>query len=467
MIELSPIELALLVIVAWMLALAAGSILFGLLRPRVTGRTLILFGLFSAVYGIRIAAGLSFAPAIPFMPPWMAADGRVALTYAVLLPLMLLVEQFVGRGWRGTMRATVWLQVAYTVVGVATAGIEPVNGWFQAAKPYIVLTIGASALANILYASRFQHDLPKSLSFGFGLFLATVGVYNIGLILGRPQYARVEIFGYVPFVLCLGYAVAVYVLQTEARLLVADREVEAAQRIQAAILPEALPSVPGLRIAARYQPMNTMAGDFYDAVHIDERRVGILVADALGHGLAASLIAAMVKVAFSAEVPYADDPGAVLSGMNTMLVRPLGRDREFVTACYAVIDFIAGELSYARAGHPPPLVLHPDGSVLTLDEGGTILGKFPGMQYERAFVALPHGSRVVLYTDGITEAMNAAGEGFGLERLKQRLSASAGDSPAQCSDAIVQAVRTWRGGAGLDDDVTVIIVDHVPQAAHV
>ena len=142
---------------------------------------------------------------------------------------------------------------------------------------YIVLVIGASALANILYASQRQRELPRSLSFGFALFLATVGVYNIGLIVGRPDYARVEIFGYVPFVICLGYAVVVYVLQTEARLLLIDREVEAAQRIQAAILPESLPAVPGLQIAARYQPMNTMAGDFYDAVHIDERRVGILI----------------------------------------------------------------------------------------------------------------------------------------------------------------------------------------------
>jgi len=198
-------------------------------------------------------------------------------------------------------------------------------------------------------------------------------------------------------------------------------------------------------------------------VHIDERRVGILIADALGHGLAASLIAAMVKVAFSAEVPYADDPGAVLTGMNTMLVRPLGRDREFVTACYLVFDHVAGELAYARAGHPPPLVLTPDGVVSSLDDGGTILGKFAGMQYARSFVPLPHGSRVVLYTDGISEAMSPARESFGAARLERALVENAGRSAEQCADAILQAVVRWRGGAGLDDDVTVIVVDHVPS----
>lgn len=461
MITLSGIELALLIIVAWMLALGAGAILFGALRPRVTGRPLILFGLFSAAYGTRIAAGLSFMPSMPLMPAWMARDGRQALTYVVLLPLLLLVEQFVGRGWRGTMRATVWLQILYTVVGVAIAGIDNLNAAFQLLKPYIVLTIGTSAMANILYAAHRRHDLPRSLSFGFVLFWATVGIYNLGLIVGRPQYARVEIFGYVPFVVCLGYAVAVYVLETEARLLLVDREVAAAQRIQAAILPEALPTVPGLRVSARYQPMSTMAGDFYDAIHIDDRRLGLLIADALGHGLAASLIAAMVKVAFSAEVHDADDPGALLAGMNTMLVRPLGRDREFVTACYLAIDAAKGELTYARAGHPPPLVVQPDGQVRTLDDGGTILGKFPGIRYASYAVPLPPGSRVVLYTDGITEAMNGKGESFGTDRLVQRLAASQRDTPEQCTDAIVHAVRTWRGGAGLDDDITVIVIDHV------
>ncbi len=459
MIQLSPIDLALLVVVALMLALGIGAVVFGALRPRVTGRTLILFGLFSGVYGTRIASSLSFMPAIPGLSETRADDARQALTYVVLLPLMLLVEQFVGRGWRGSMRATVWLQGAYTVIGVVTAGIVPLRDVFLVAKPYIVLTIGASALANILIASRRTHDLPKSLTVGFVIFIVTVGIYNVGLIVGRPELARVEIFGYVPFVMCLGYAVAVYVLQTEARLLVIDREVESAQRIQAAILPEEVPSLSRLTICARYQPMNTMAGDFYDFVHIDERRVGILIADALGHGLAASLIAAMVKVAFSAEVPHADDPGLVLTGMNGMLVRPLGRDREFVTAAYVIADVGTSTVRYARAGHPPPLILLPDGSVNELSEGGTILGKFPGVHYAGASSPLPPGSRMLLYTDGVTEAMSPAREGFGVDRLTAHLRATARQSPERCADSLLAAIADWRGGR-LDDDITVLVVEH-------
>lgn len=465
MIQLSLIDLALVVVVALMLALGIGAMVFGALRPRVTGRTLVLFGLFSGIYGTRIASSLSFMPAIPGLSSVRADDGRQALTYVVLLPLMLLVEQFVGHGWRGSMRATLWLQVAYTGVGVLTAGIVRFRDVFLVAKPYIVLTIGASALANILITSRRTHDLPKSLTVGFVIFIVTVGIYNIGLIVGRPDLARVEIFGYVPFVLCLGYGVAVYVLQTEARLMVIDREVASAQRIQAAILPADVPSLPHLTICARYRPMNTMAGDFYDFVHIDDRRVGILVADALGHGLAASLIAAMVKVAFSAEVPHADDPGTVLTGMNGMLVRPLGRDREFVTAVYVVVDTGTATLSYARAGHPPPLLLRPDGTVTELSDGGTILGKFPGMQYLGVSCAIPAGSRLLLYTDGVTEAMSLSREGYGIARLTAHLLATADQPAERCADTLLAAVAEWRGGT-IDDDITVLVVDHRNRGDH-
>lgn len=467
MIQLSLLDLGLLIVVAWMLALGAGAVVFGALRPRVTGRPLTLFGLFSGVYGVRIASSLSFMPSIPGVSADLASDLRQALTYVVLLPLILLVEQFIGRGWRGTMHATVWLQVAYTLVGVVTAPVDPWRSLFQMAKPYIVLVIGTSAFVNIVVASRYLRDVPKALPIGFALFLATVGVYNVGLIVGQPELARVEIFGYVPLVGCLGIAVAMYVLRTEARLLMIDREVAAAQRIQAAILPEALPSVPGLAISARYRPMNTMAGDFYDVIRVGEHRVGILIADALGHGLAASLVAAMVKVAFSAEVPYADDPGTVLSGMNAMLVGPLGRDREFVTAAYVLFDHRSAELSYARAGHPPPLLLHPDGHVAPLDAGGTILGKFTGITYERTVVPMPVGSRVLLYTDGVTETMNHSREAFGIDRLTAQLAASGGRSASECVDGVLDALARWRGGAKLEDDVTVLVVDHVATSAPV
>ncbi|MGE3511596.1 MAG: PP2C family protein-serine/threonine phosphatase [Vicinamibacterales bacterium] len=459
MIQISLLDLGLLIVVACMLALGVGATVFGTLRPRVTGRPLILFGAFSCAYGTRVASGLSFMPSIPGLSPELADTLRQALTYVVLLPLILLVEQFIGRGWRGTMRATVWLQVTYTAVGVLTAGFQPWRAVFQTVKPYIVLLIGLSAFVNILLASRHVRDMPRSLLAGFLLFIATVGVYNVGLIIGQPALARVEIFGYVPLVMCLGFALAVYVLQTEARLLLIDREVRAAQRIQAAILPDALPEAPGVTISARYRPMNTMAGDFYDMVRIDDQRVGILVADALGHGLAASLIAAMVKVAFSAEVPDADEPGAVLTGMNRMLVRPLGRDREFVTAVYVVFDHRSGQLAYARAGHPPPLLLLPDGGVRPLDDGGTILGKFAGVVYEKTLVPVPTGGRLLLYTDGVTEAMNPDGEGFGLERLTAELAASASLSPDHCADALLNAVTRWRSGTKLDDDVTLVVVD--------
>lgn len=459
MIELSGADLAQLLIVFLIVALGAGALLVGLLRRRTAARALILFGLFALLHGSRVAASLPVVDMIPGLSPRALDQIRSDLTYVVLLPLMLLVEQFVGRGWRGTMHATLWLQAAYSTFGILADLATGTPGVVMVVKPYLVLIIGTVALGNTLFAASQRSDIPPLLVVGFISFLATVGLYNFDQIVHRQIPQSIETFGFVALVLCLAYAVSVRTIDTEARLLSIERELQTAQRIQASILPQELPVIPGLTIAIRYRPMATMAGDFYDFVRIDEARLAVLVADVSGHGVPASLIASMVKVTLNAEASHAADPGAVLGGMNKTLVGLLGGGRDYVTACYVVVHAAAGEICYGEAGHPPSLLRSPDGRISTLEAGGTILGQFASACYEGVTRRVDPQSRLLLYTDGVTEAMNPAGEFFGMDRLRAFMDERCDTSADQFADALLETITAWRGGANLDDDVTIAVVD--------
>jgi sigma-B regulation protein RsbU (phosphoserine phosphatase) len=465
-IELNPGDLVVSLLVVAMLVLGVGALLLGGFRPRATARPILFFGLFSCLYGARLAVSLSIFEAIPGIRPYVTAEIRQAMTYVVLLPLMLLVQEFIGRGWRGTMRATVWLQVVYTGLGVVSAFVAPVRDAFALAKPYIVIVIGLAALVNILIAWRQKDTVPTSLAVGFSVFFATVGLFNLALIMRWSTFAAAEVIGYVALVGALAYAIAVYTLDTETRLRLIDREVQSAQRIQSGILPQVVPGLPGLGVTVRYRPMTTVAGDFYDFAPIDDQRVGILIADVLGHGIGAALIASMVKIAFTSAATSAADPAAVLNGINTTLVEVLSRDRDYVTASYVVASAATGEIVYSQAGHPPPLLVDPAGDVRALTEGGTILGQFAWARYPCARVAAAAGSRLLLYTDGVTEAMNPAGEMYGIDRLSHFLRRSRNIGGSECAELLLAELAGWRGVDTVEDDVTVIFVDLGSPSVH-
>ena len=459
MIELSPSDFVLSLLAFFMMILGIGALLTGVVRPRTPARPLVLFGVFSLLYGIRVAASLPVVDMIPGLSLERLNAIRFDLTYVLLLPLMLLVEQFVSRGWYGTMHATVSLQLAYSTVGIVADRVRGVPGSLMIIKPYIVLAIGTAALANILWAARRTHDFPRALSVGFVSFLATVGLFNLAEIVHKPISARIETAGYIGLVACLAYAVAGRTLDTEARLTSIEREIQTAQRIQASILPQDLPDVPGLTLRVRYVPMATMAGDFYDFVPIDRERCGILIADASGHGVAASLIASMVKVALDAERSHTGDPSALLSGMNAALVGLLGRGRDYVTASYLVVDLAARQVRYADAGHPPPLLLSATGSVSALDAGGPILGQFAQARYESGVRDVDMCSRILMFTDGVTEATSPRGEHFGIERLAAFMTGHADAGADQCATSLLNEITAWTGGARAHDDVTIVVVD--------
>lgn len=245
------------------------------------------------------------------------------------------------------------------------------------------------------------------------------------------------------------------------QLVAIQHELEMAREIQLSILPRQLPEIDGLDIAARYCPMSTVAGDFYDFIVVDGRHVGMLIADVSGHGPAAALIASMLRIALSAQCHNASKPAKVLEGLNTALCGKLGHN--FVTAAYVFLDLEKEILSYAGAGHPPLLMWRKaEERTCVVEENGLFLGQFPEEIYAAVDMPLEAGDRSVLYTDGIPECKNTMEEQFGTERL-MRFMEENDESANEFVDALLGRLSGWSAqppGQGQRDDMTLVALHY-------
>jgi sigma-B regulation protein RsbU (phosphoserine phosphatase) len=258
-----------------------------------------------------------------------------------------------------------------------------------------------------------------------------------------------------------------HVLLREAReqlaqqLVSINNELEMARQIQLSILPRGTPKIKGLQIAARYIPMGSVAGDFYDFIVVDEQHVGILIADVSGHGLPAALIASMLQVSLAAQFAHASEPAQVLAGLNLALCGKFAR--HFVTAAYLFVDMEKKSMSYAGAGHPPLLLWQRSTrSASEVYENGLLLGQFPEATYQVIQVPVELGDRAVLYTDGIIEATNLSEEMYGEDRFKQFLEINSSLGADEFSEALLDELLVWSGqlkGQGQKDDITLLTVD--------
>jgi len=248
--------------------------------------------------------------------------------------------------------------------------------------------------------------------------------------------------------------------QLAGQLLTMQKELETARQIQLSILPAEVPKMEGLDIAARYLPMSSVAGDFYDFIVVDEKHLGILVADVSGHGMPAALIASMLKIALAAQVTHAADPAQVLLGLNQALCGKF--QHHFVTAAYLFVDMQKQTLSYAGAGHPPLLLWsRSSGGVRAVVENGLFLGKFPQATYSSVELPLRAGDWGLLYTDGIPETTNHSEIEFGTERFKQFLETNESTSADHFADRLLEELSQWSArdsGDDLDDDITLVAI---------
>lgn len=248
--------------------------------------------------------------------------------------------------------------------------------------------------------------------------------------------------------------------QLERQLLTIRAELETARDIQLSILPREIPRLEGLDIAARYIPMTSVAGDFYDFIVVDENRLGILVADVSGHGMPAALISSMLKIALAGQRAQAADPAAVLWGLNDALCGKF--QGHYVTAAYALIDTGKQTISYAGAGHPPLLVRSRcTGTVRQVLENGLFLGYFPEATYSAIEVPFKEGDWCVLYTDGIAEMTSPSEEQFGMNRLQLFLEKHGDLSAGTFVDSLLDELSRWSdhaSGREAEDDLTLMAV---------
>ena len=232
---------------------------------------------------------------------------------------------------------------------------------------------------------------------------------------------------------------------------------ELMQAVQRHLLPASLPSSPDLEMAARWIPAWTLAGDYYDVVDAGADRVAVCLADVSGKGINAALIMSNVQATVRA---VAGDrrhaPDRVLAALNHLLCERL-KNGFFVTAFYGVIDRRSGTFSYANAGHPPALLRRGDGTIEPLTSTGPVAGFFPNAAYRCLDVPLRASDSIIIYSDGITEYENRAGEQFGEARLRALLARSPVHSAEETCAAIAGALDQFGQGRPFNDDVTMLV----------
>ena len=250
-------------------------------------------------------------------------------------------------------------------------------------------------------------------------------------------------------------------LADDKRLLSLTDEMRAATRIQEAILPSELPSLENVRIGVRYAPMTAVAGDLYDFPPAAPNCIAVFVADVVGHGVPAALVAAMVKVAVSRPCEHDREPAMVIAGLNAILCDEARE--QYATAVYLCLDTVSGVGRYSAAAHPPPLLWRRGKQSLeVLGETGLLLGVRPKEAYADSEFSFEVGDRLLLYTDGLLEAENAAGESFGDAALATFIKERQEFGAEQFVDLLLKEVLAWSCDgtrARQEDDITIVVID--------
>lgn len=230
-----------------------------------------------------------------------------------------------------------------------------------------------------------------------------------------------------------------------------DREAQEAQHIQQALLPKLSPFIPGFCVSGFSIPAGAVGGDWYDFIPLDDGRWGIVLADVSGKGMAAALLMSATRGMLRSLAEACCSPSEVLTRLNRLLVQDLPSGK-FVTLIYAVFDPKNAQLTFANAGHLPPLALTKAGPKFVETVAGLPLGLGCG-EFSESTVQLQPGARLVFYSDGITEATDPTGEEFGSQRLRVHLHEENG-SP----QSLLETVRRFANGRGLSDDATVVMI---------
>jgi serine phosphatase RsbU (regulator of sigma subunit)/DNA-binding response OmpR family regulator len=237
-----------------------------------------------------------------------------------------------------------------------------------------------------------------------------------------------------------------------------EEQLAVAREIQQALLPQPNRSVEYAQACSQSLPCYEIGGDYFDYFDLEDGRLGFALGDVAGKGMPAALLASLVQGIFSAQTLFSSPLPAIMGNVNRNLVLR-GTGNRFVTFFFGILD-ADGNCTYVNAGHNPPFLLARDGSMKELTEGGMVLGLFAAAQYEAATLRLQPGDHLVLFTDGVVEALNTAGEEFGTDRLVALLRANAQASASEILARLQEAVLAFSAHAPQHDDITMMILGY-------
>ena len=407
-------------------------------------------GIFAIVYGQRMWIDLSLL-ALMIPPSDFFNTLRAAVKYMVPIPAFFYFDSAGFLSRFGGRKAAIAISIPLVGLFVATYLFGHHHSYDLINNGIVILSITALVIQSLL-EKRPDHD---SVIVRRGILVFAAFVLYDNITGAWFTFHDIEPLGFAFFLSTLGYVAAKRSIHRDQQFGELQKELEIARRIQTSILPLPYPQSDHFQVAARYVPMTAVAGDFYDFLIADRQQAGLFIADVSGHGVPAALIASMVKLAATSQRANATDPAMLLSGMNTVLCG--NTQEQFVTAAYVHLDAASSTLRYAAAAHPPMLLLRAE-KIVPIEENGLMLAAFSFATYATIEHPLQTGDRLVLYTDGILEAANAAGEEFGPERLAALLQKSARLSPDEAADQVISSLKLW--SKSQNDDLTVLICDY-------
>jgi sigma-B regulation protein RsbU (phosphoserine phosphatase) len=234
-----------------------------------------------------------------------------------------------------------------------------------------------------------------------------------------------------------------------------EEDFEKAREIQVGLLPKHIAQVRGYQVDGAWQPALSVGGDYYDVVPFGDSSLGIVIADVVGKGISAALLMANLQAAFRAFAAAGRDPAEVCEKINGVMCGNVATGK-FITLFYCVVDAATHRLAYSNAGHNAPILLRGD-KTFRLDEGGALLGVFPDWKYDRGSVELRSGDRILLFTDGLSEAEDLAGQELGEDRLIEIFQQFRNLSATQIQVQVLDAVRNFCRG-NFRDDATLLVI---------
>ena len=438
------------------------ALAISLVRHRKTMRAVVWFGLLSAFYGLRLLAqARAFVGVLPPFAMSVREFFIVVLTHMILIPALMVWYELST----GVMRKIVkFFVIAATMIAVAGVVVALVTGNNEKLLPLnnvlaILFTILIAAL-NLVPALSRRYLVIQSRVMAAGTLVLAAMVLQVNLASFLPirRGAEWEPIAFGIFVLSVGYVAIERVLQTEGKLKSIEQELDVAREIQKSILPETVPKVAGLNVAATYHPATSVAGDFYEFVQVDSQRIGFLVADVSGHGVPAALIASMIKVAMHAVQPSAANPSELMRGLNRIMTQQL--KGQFVTAAYLYLDLKEKIARYAAAGHPAMLRWNVSGEIERVESNGLLFGVLKETDYPAVELPLRDGDRFLLYSDGLSETENTAGEQFQAAQMGLVVKEHRNASVEQLSETLFRESAAWQPPTlPQQDDVTLVLVE--------